>query len=123
MPTQRDEFGLRGERIAERYLRKAGLKILARRFDTPVGELDLVFLDGQTIVFVEVKTQRDRKLLDPYERVTIPKQRKLTSAARWFLKARRFADRPCRFDVISVVAPEDGEPMVQHIRDAFTPAR
>jgi putative endonuclease len=121
MPSERDEFGRRGEELAERFLIAAGLKFVTRRYGTPVGELDLVFLDGRTVVFVEVKTQRDRRLLDPHERVTTPKQRKLLKAAEWFLHRRRLTRRPCRFDVVGVVL--DGiEPEVVHVRDAFVTA-
>lgn len=115
------ELGLRGEQLAERFLRKAGLKTVARRFTTPVGELDLVMRQGRTIVFVEVKTLRSRRLQEPQERVMGTKRRRLTRAARWFLHRRRWQDRPCRFDVVAVVLPERGEPQIEHFPDAFVP--
>ena len=63
----RIELGRVGERLAEQLLHKHGLKTVARRFTTPVGELDLVMRDGDTVVFVEVKTRRDRDLADPQD--------------------------------------------------------
>ncbi|MBI5862956.1 MAG: YraN family protein [Planctomycetes bacterium] len=61
MATSRDDLGLRGEKLAEKELRRRGLKIVARRYRVPGGELDLICTDKQTVVFVEVKTQSDRE--------------------------------------------------------------
>lgn len=123
MSAGRAELGRDGERVAERYLKKHGFKLLARRFNTPAGELDLVMGDGPTLVFVEVKTQRDRSFTDPELRVTPGKQRRLTRAARWFVAQKRWADRPCRFDVVSVILPRAGQREIRHFPDAFTPRR
>lgn len=123
MSDTRSELGLQGERLAEAFLRKRGLKTLTRRFSTPVGELDLVMRAAETIVFVEVKTQRDRAFKNPQEAVTPAKQRKLAKAAAWFLNDQRCLEKPCRFDVIAVVLPESGEPEIEHFPDAFVPVR
>ncbi len=123
MSAARSELGLQGERLAEAFLKQRGLKTLARRFSTPVGELDLVMREAETIVFVEVKTQRDRAFKDPQEQVTLAKQRKLLKAAQWFLNRKRWTDKPCRFDVIAVVLPEGAEPEIEHFPDAFMPKR
>ena len=123
MSAIRSELGVRGERLAEAYLKQRGLKTLARRYSTPVGELDLVMREGETIVFVEVKTQSDRVFKDPQEQVTPAKRRKLIKTAKWFLNGKRWMDKPCRFDVIAVVVPEEGEPELEHFPDAFVPER
>ena len=123
MSAIRSELGLRGERLAEAYLKKRGLKTLARRYSTPVGELDLVMREAETVVFVEVKTQRDRAFKDPQEQVTPAKRRKLLRAAQWFLNRKRWTDKPCRFDIVAVVLPEEGEPEIDHFPDAFVPRR
>jgi putative endonuclease len=117
----RAELGLRGERLAEAFLKRRGLKSVSRRFRTPVGEIDLVMRDGDVVVFVEVKTQRDRTFTDPQMRVTSAKQRKLVKAAKWFLTQRHWTERTCRFDVVAVVMPETGEPEIEHFPGAFTP--
>lgn len=117
------QVGLKGEKLAERFLKKRGLKTLARRFSTPVGEIDLVMRQGETIVFAEVKTLRDRAFKDPQDQVMRSKQRKLAKAARWFLNRKRWDDRPCRFDVVAVVLPEHDEPEIEHFPDAFVPER
>jgi len=117
----RQQLGLEGERLAERYLRSQGLKTVARRFRTPVGEIDLVMQAGESIVFVEVKTLRSRSLADPEDKIRTPKQRKLALAANWFLRKKGWEDRPCRFDVVAVVRPLLGPPEIEHLPDAFTP--
>lgn len=119
----RHELGLQGERLAESFLRERGLKTVARRFNTPVGELDLVMCERDTLVFVEVKTLRDRRFDDPENRVTAGKQRKLLKAAKWYLTRKRQTERPCRFDVVAVVLSDTGEPEIEHFADAFSPTK
>lgn len=123
MSQARSELGLQGERHAERFLKQRGFKLIARRFATPVGEIDLVMRVAETLVFVEVKTQSDRTFKDPQEQVTTPKQRRLIRAVRWFLEHKRWTERPCRFDIVAVVLPESGPPEVTHFPDAFVPER
>lgn len=115
----RKQLGDEGERRAARHLRSLGLKILAQHFLTPAGELDLIARDGKTIVFVEVKTRRDRRWSEPQDAVTPEKQRRLTRAAGWYLNQRGWLDRPCRFDVIAIILPATGEPELRHIPAAF----
>ena len=126
MNTPRDprhRLGDEGERLAERFLERRGLKTIARRFTTPVGELDLVMRDGETVVFVEVKTRRDRDFADPQDAVNVPKQRRLTRAAQWFIHDRRWEHRPCRFDVVAVTLAAGADPQIEHFPDAFGPRR
>lgn len=123
MSDPRSQLGLQGERLAEAFLKKHNLKTLARRFSTPVGEIDLVMRQAETVVFVEVKTLRDRAFKDPQDQVTASQRRKLFKAARWFLARKRWTDKPCRFDVVAVVLPETGEPEIEHFPDAFVPER
>lgn len=119
----RHQAGLEGEAIAETALRRAGMKLLARRFNRPAGEIDLVMRDRGTIVFVEVKTQRSERWSDATDRVTPAKQRKLACAARRFLAEHRLCSAPCRFDVVVVTLGEPGaRPTLRHFPDAFTPA-
>ncbi len=117
------EIGRAGEALAEAFLKKRKFKCLARRFNTPMGELDLVMRDGDTLVFVEVKTLADRRLKDPQDAVTPSKQAKLAKAARWYTALHRCDDRPCRFDVVSVIIPPEGQPEIEHFTDVFAPER
>jgi putative endonuclease len=116
------ELGSRGERLAEQHLVSLGMRILARRFSTPVGELDLVARDGEVLVFVEVKARRDERYADAEDAITAEKQARLTRAARWYLGRQRCENRPCRFDVLLVIGDAaDASPKLRHIRDFFVP--
>lgn len=113
-------LGDAGEREAARFLKRAGCKVIARRFRTPLGELDLVVRDGAWIVFVEVKTRRSRDAGQPFEAVDVHKQAQLTKLALAFLKRRGWLESPARFDVVSIVWPDGaGEPEIRHFRHAF----
>ena len=113
-------LGERGEAEAERFLKKLGYKTLARGSRNKLGELDLVTLDGKTIVFVEVKTRRTTDAGHPADAVDERKQAKLTRLALAFLKRHRLLDRPSRFDVIAITWPNDGnKPKIEHFKNAF----
>ncbi len=129
-PETRPEqpLGPRGEKLARRHLKRNGLKILARNYRCPGGELDLVALDPSTkgelgesaICFVEVKTRRTDRYIDPASAVDSGKRRRLHKAANHYLAARSAAqDHPTRFDIVSVVLPPGGEPSITHYPDAF----
>lgn len=112
--------GRDGEALAERHLRSLGCRILERRHRNRGGELDLVVLDGETVVFVEVKTRTGNFAGHPSEAVTLDKRRRLTAAALVYLKRRGWLGRRVRFDVISVTWTDDGvPPRVEHFRAAF----
>jgi putative endonuclease len=110
-------FGDRGERAAARYLRRAGMRIVTRGYDTLWGEIDLVARDGEIVVFIEVKTRRTGV---PAEAVTPEKQRRLTMAALHFLRSHDLLQQRCRFDVVAIVWADDRRPpRIEHIRGAF----
>ena len=115
------DLGAAGERAAARFLRRAGLRIIEKNFRTAVGEIDLVAIDADTIVFVEVKTLRSDEAADPEGKVDRRKQDKLVRVARDWLARHRYPDRAYRFDAVSVVMPAKGEPEIRHIVDAFVP--
>lgn len=115
-------LGDEGERLAARYLRRQGYKILARRYRTAMGEIDLIARDGACIVFVEVKTRRSDAAGQPHEAVDAYKQAQLTRLALAFLKRYRLLEQAARFDVISIVWEGTGsEPQIVHYRNAFEP--
>lgn len=112
-------LGRRGEEQAARYLKKQGLRILTRGYRTRLGEIDLVAREGDSLVFVEVKTRRSGR---PAEAVTPRKQRRIIRAASRFVRFHRLleANVPCRFDVVGVTWPEGNKrPEIQHYRGAF----
>ena len=115
-------LGNRGERIAAKHLRRQGFRILARQHKCPLGELDLIAMDGACIVFVEVKTRRSDAAGRPIESVTLQKQRKLTQLALSYLKRHDLLEHQSRFDVVTVLwQAEKKNPVVEHFRNAFPP--
>jgi len=116
-------LGERGEREACRYLQRLGYIIVARTTRFRRGELDIVAVDGRTVVFVEVKTRRSTDPGDALEAVTPEKQRRLTRAALLFLKRHRLLEHSARFDVLAVTWNDPGKPPeIQHIQNAFEAA-
>jgi len=112
-----EERGRRAEAIVAWYLRLKGYRVLARRFRTPVGEIDLVVTRGRVIAFVEVKARAS--LTEGVEAVTATGQRRIARAAALWLAAHpAAADRDLRFDVV-VAAPAR---LPRHIVGAFDAA-
>jgi len=113
-------FGQRGERVAARWLRRRGFRIVERNRRAGKDEADIVAIDpdGRTLVVVEVKTRRDDRIL-PEEQVNRAKQYHLARLASRLMKQSRYRGRPIRFDVIAVVWPEGARPTVQHYESAF----
>ncbi|MCK5271844.1 MAG: YraN family protein [Sedimentisphaerales bacterium] len=121
--TDRITLGRRGEKLARKFLQKQGYRLLQSNYNTVGGEIDLVMRDDNTIVFVEVKTRRSEKFATAESAVNYRKQKHLISAARKFINTYRFNDHPCRFDVVAIVAPENGKPIISHYQNAFRPRR
>src|SRR5207237_9744526 len=117
---QRDPMGERGENIAATHLQRKGLRILSRNYKTPVGEIDIVARDGQTLVFVEVKT-RAYDDPTPEEQINPAKMNQMTKAAKTYLGRYGQPQPPARFDVVAVIWPEGKEPVIRHIENAFEP--
>ena len=115
--STRDQ-GQRGEDIAWEYLKKRGYKILERNYRCRYGEIDLVAKDGETIVFVEVKSRRSAAFGEPEESVGPAKQKKISTVALCYLEEKHLHDRPARFDVVSILTGA-GEQNILLIRDAF----
>lgn len=113
----REDFGARGEGAAEEYLKRKGYRILDRNYRAPCGEIDLIALDGKTVVFVEVKSRRSTRYGEPVEAVHARKRKRIAGAALYFLKRYEVLP-PCRFDVISVYEV-DGRTLIKRVEDAF----
>jgi putative endonuclease len=114
----RQSLGKLGEDLACAELGRQGYAILARRYRTRFGEIDIVARDAESIVFVEVKTRRGRAFGDGAEAVTATKQRRIAQMAVDFLMRHRLQDSPCRFDVVAV-AFEQGHPRIDVYANAF----
>lgn len=118
----RKQLGNRGEIAAAEFLERSGYRILNRQFRNRFGELDLIALDGQTIVFVEVKTRKHTNAGHPTESISLAKRTHMTRAALAFLKSRRWLTRSSRFDVISIIwTDSEKPPQIDHYKNAFEP--
>jgi putative endonuclease len=117
-----ETLGLYGERLAARHLLKQGYYITARRFLDRYGEIDLVAVDQNTIVFVEVKARSRIKNSSPAESVGKEKQARIVRASKRYLKQNHLTDCPTRFDVIAIVCSAPGARAVTaHYLHAFEP--
>ena len=113
-------LGARGEAAAARYLKRRGYAIVARGDRLKSGEIDLVAVDRQTVVFVEVKTRESAEAGHPSEAVDRDKQRRLTRAAVTYLKRHGLLQCPARFDVVAVTWPaSQRQPKIEHFPNAF----
>jgi putative endonuclease len=115
----RHALGLAGEDLACDELRRRGYAILARRYRTRAGELDIVARHGPTLVFVEVKARSTARFGTAAEAITVGKRRRLARMAHEFLMRAQLTRVPCRFDVVAVGWPRDGQPIVEVIPAAF----
>jgi putative endonuclease len=102
MTMQRQALGKLGEDLAVAELERLGYAILARRYRTRHGEIDIVARDEATIVFVEVKAKETAEFGTAAEAVTVRKQRRVVSMAVDYLARNRLTGHPCRFDVVAI---------------------
>jgi len=107
--------------MVEACLRGKGWRMLSRRWRCRLGELDIVALDGATVVFVEVRWRTDLTHGRPEETVGPLKQRRLAVLAAAWLASENRTSSPCRFDVCAVSPGPDGLPRIEHFVDAFRP--
>ena len=120
MRTLRQQRGSTGERLASAYLRSSGYSIVATNVRFPVGELDVVAWEGQTLCFVEVRSSRSPQFGPAAASVTSLKQYHLIRAAQWYLKRLRRQPSTIRFDVVAIDwRAGKPQPTVQLIRAAF----
>ena len=122
MGRARIELGEKGEELTVSFLQERGYRIVANNFRSPLGEVDLVAQEGDTTVFVEVKTRRSLAYGVPQESVTSMKQAQILKTALIYLKKNNLGNGNYRFDVVSVVIGPDGEvKSIELIKDAFEP--
>ena len=117
--TARQIAGRRGEKAAERFLKKEGYKILGRRVRVgPRDELDLVVRRDEVLVFVEVKTRDSEEYGSPMSAVGRTKQKALSRAAVGYLQKLKEKPPFVRFDVVEVIGAPDGDPEIRHYENA-----
>jgi putative endonuclease len=122
MSTARQAFGMLGERIAERWLRQRGWRVVNRRFRNGHRDIDLVVEREGTVAFIEVKARKGDDFGGPVAAVNWRKQKELSKSASVWIERH---GQPCelyRFDVVGVLV--DGERVrIRHIPDAFNVSR
>jgi len=120
MRPSRDTLGRRGEDEAAKYLRSIGYRIVATRERILRGDIDLVALDGRTVVFVEVRSRSSTAHGHPAETIGYHKQRRVAQLATAYIRRHRLEDCSVRIDVVTVTfdGPE-GRPQVEHFQNAF----
>jgi len=118
---QRRATGLAGERLAEAWLERAGLRILCRNYRCAGGEIDLVAEHRGELVFVEVRTRRSGGMVGPEESVDARKQRRIVRTAEHYLQSVSGHDRPWRIDVVAVEVDRAGRvERVDHLRSVVS---
>jgi putative endonuclease len=119
MTFLRQQLGESGEELACRELGSRGYAIVARRYRTRYGEIDIVARDGDFVVFVEVKLRTTGEFGAAAESVTPWKQRRVVAMAVDYLSRNGLTDRPCRFDVVAVDMTDSAEPKITVFAAAF----
>ena len=123
MPNPSQTLGVLGEELAFHFLKKKGYKILLRNYESPMGEIDLIAKERGALVFIEVKTRSSEAMGLPVESVTHFKRHQIVKSAQYYVRRYGIHQVPCRFDVVSVLIPKDGEPALEIIEDAFGESR
>ena len=111
-----NELGRWGEDTAAAYLEEKGYQIIERDWKSGHHDLDIVAMEGSTLVIVEVKTRRNRLFGDPEEAIDYKKRKSLQSAINHYIKSHRLGSS-VRFDIISVVGMIGSKPEIDHIKD------
>lgn len=112
--------GNHGEELAVMYLVNKGYQVLARNWFFGKKEIDIICDYQGFIVFIEVKARNHDYLIEPHQAVNIKKQRHLVKAANaWLIEHDRHQE--ARFDILSVTYPIQGQPIIEHIENAFYP--
>jgi putative endonuclease len=118
MSLRRRNLGKRGEEAARAFLEKNGYTVVTSNYRTRSGEIDLVALDGQVLVFVEVKTRSGQSYGSPWEAITPKKQKQISKVAAEYLIHNKVVDSEARFDVVAVTVGSSG-PCIELLKNAF----
>ncbi|MDO5328558.1 MAG: YraN family protein [Coriobacteriia bacterium] len=113
------ELGQRGEDAAVAFLEEKGYEIIERNWKCSVGEIDIIALFSNAIVFVEVKTRRNLERGLPEDAVGPKKRRKYECIAAMYLRDHDYVNMAVRFDVMGVLVVNSGRALVRHHSNAF----
>ena len=112
-----NELGKWGEDLATAYLEQKGYTIVERDWKSGRRDIDIIAIDGNTVVFVEVKTRKSSVFGEPEEAIDFHKLQNLQQAINHYVKYKHIR-QPIRFDIISIVGTIDQTPDIRHIQDA-----
>lgn len=101
-------LGKKGEEIAHKFLEEAGFRIIEKNFRSKIGELDLIAVDGDTLVFVEVKTRFSEEFGPPEEAVTPNKLRTIARVGEYYKSLHEDTPDAMRIDVVAIDFEPDG---------------
>lgn len=118
MLNSRQQYGKFGEDLATRFLTRNGYKVLETNFRNSFGEIDIIAMDRDTIVFVEVRSRHSNRFGPAQGSVNRAKQRKISMVALGYLKAKGKIGKKARFDVVAISSAE-GKDHVELFRNAF----
>lgn len=117
MNKNKQELGYNSEILARKKLVSCGYKIIEKNFSCKLGEIDIIAQDGDTLVFVEVRSRKNCDYGLPQETINYKKQQKLRKLAQYYLKLKNCVDISCRFDVVAIFY--EPEEQVEIIKNAF----
>ncbi len=110
-----DDYGKIGEDLAEKYLVGKDFYILARNYHSRFGEIDIIASDGESIVFIEVKTRTQNMFGTPLEAITRQKLSRMVKTSQFYLSQRNLHGKPYRFDAIEIIFGESATPTINHL--------
>ncbi len=113
------QIGEKGEQLALAFLSSQGYVLLEKNFRCRLGEIDLIMQDGETVVFVEVKSRSGRSWGMPQEAVCPRKRAKIRRVAQYYLLLKKITEASVRFDVVAVDFFQWERPVVNHLKGVF----
>jgi len=132
-PASTSEVGTKGERIAQDYLFRRGLRFVCSNFKTPVGrnrkgvlingEIDLIAYDDDVLCFIEVKTRSSDDFSTPLSAVDLRKQRQIIRTAKRYRKIFHLENVKFRYDAVGIVLHAKKAPKIEYLRGFFDEAK
>ena len=124
MLDSRKKLGEKGEKLAAKFLKRKGYKIIQLNYRCKLGEIDIIAQQDRTLIFAEVRTKQTEKFGPPQYSVSAAKRKQISKAALCYIKEKRLTEQSCRFDVIAITfSKESRRPMIEHIENAFELSR
>jgi putative endonuclease len=118
MTRERQALGAFGEDLALKEIERLGYTCITRNYRCPLGEIDLIAKEGDSLVFIEIKTRRGRTTGYAKEAITSRKKRQMSKVALAYMKSNDCCDVKSRFDVIVISLKADKEE-IEVIQNAF----